>query len=254
MEQSIRHEPDIYERFFGVVTRPQTYQNLVFHALGFPLGLTYFILLVVGLSLGISLAIIWVGLLILLLMLAIWWGLIIFERELAVRLLSVNIPPLNRPYASQQSMFGKLRLHLSDSVTWKGLLYLFLRFPMGLVSFVALVTWGSLTFGLIAAPFLYARVPLNVGMSRIGSMNEAMFAAFIGVMIGFAGLHLLNWMAVAWGWMAQLLLSSTPRPVAAAAVMETAPVVTTPAVVITETAGSESKPAPRKRARKAKAE
>ena len=67
---------------FGVVVRLQTYLNLLYLFIAFPLGLAYFIFLVTGLSVGISLVIIWVGLPILLFMLAAWWVLAIFERQL----------------------------------------------------------------------------------------------------------------------------------------------------------------------------
>ena len=39
-------------RFFGVATRPRTWLNLLFHVLAFPLGLFYFIFLIVGLRAG----------------------------------------------------------------------------------------------------------------------------------------------------------------------------------------------------------
>ena len=44
-------------RFFGVVVRPQTWLGIVFHVLAFPLGLFYFVFLVTGLSVGVSLVV-----------------------------------------------------------------------------------------------------------------------------------------------------------------------------------------------------
>jgi hypothetical protein len=75
---------DYQKKFFGVIVKLETYLGLIYLFLAFPLGLSYFIFLVTGLSLGISLLIIWVGLLILLLVFAAVWGLSAFERLMAI--------------------------------------------------------------------------------------------------------------------------------------------------------------------------
>ncbi len=46
------------KRFFGVVARGQSYLNMIYLLLAFPLGVCYFVFLVTGLSLGIGLLII----------------------------------------------------------------------------------------------------------------------------------------------------------------------------------------------------
>jgi len=63
---------DIVKQFFGVVTRGETYLNIIYLLLAFPLGTAYFVFLVTGLSLGLSLLIIWVGIPILLFMIVAW--------------------------------------------------------------------------------------------------------------------------------------------------------------------------------------
>ena len=45
----------------GVLTNSQTYKNLAYLLLSFPLGVFYFVFLITGISLGVSLAIIWIG-------------------------------------------------------------------------------------------------------------------------------------------------------------------------------------------------
>jgi ABC-type transport system involved in cytochrome bd biosynthesis fused ATPase/permease subunit len=75
---------DTVKQFFGVAARGQTYLNIIYLLLSFPPGTAYFVFLVTGLLLGISLLIIWVGIPILLFMLAAWWGLVAFERQLAI--------------------------------------------------------------------------------------------------------------------------------------------------------------------------
>ena len=44
---------------FSVVVRPQTYLNIFYLLLSFPLGIAYFVFLVTGLSVGFGLLIIW---------------------------------------------------------------------------------------------------------------------------------------------------------------------------------------------------
>jgi hypothetical protein len=66
-------EPKIITKFFGVAIWGQTYLNLLYLLLAFPLGLFYFVLLVTGFSLGFGLLILWVGVIILVGMLVAWW-------------------------------------------------------------------------------------------------------------------------------------------------------------------------------------
>ena len=66
--------------FFGVVAEPQSYINILYLFLSFPLGIAYFVFLVTGISLGFGLAIIWVGVPILVLVLAGSWALCQLER------------------------------------------------------------------------------------------------------------------------------------------------------------------------------
>ena len=49
------------KRLFGVVTNPQSYLNIVYLLLAFPLGTFYFVFLVTGLSLGAGLSITLLG-------------------------------------------------------------------------------------------------------------------------------------------------------------------------------------------------
>jgi hypothetical protein len=213
MSTAVQEKPDIYERFFGVVAQERSYLNIVYLLLSFPLGLLYFIFLIVGLSVGIGLVIIWVGIPILLAVLAGWWGMLLFEREMANRLLRVDIPSLAREPNPPDGMWARIKTTLSNPVTWKGLVYLFARFPLGILAFVVVVTWLSLTLGLISAPFVYSSFTIE---GRVGTMNEALLCAVVGIAIGFAGMHLMNFLAYIFGQFAVLMLGKS-QPAAAAA-------------------------------------
>jgi len=138
-----------------VVARGQTYLNIIYLLLAFPLGTAYFVFLVTGLLLGLSLLIIWIGIPILLFMIVAWWGLVVFERQLAIWLLHVDIPPISRDTASGQSVWIQLKAHLSNPLTWKGLVYLFARFPLGILSLIVAIPLIALAGGLVFAPLTY---------------------------------------------------------------------------------------------------
>jgi hypothetical protein len=89
---------------------------------------------VTGLSLRFGLPIIRIGIPMLLFMLAAWWGLTAFERQLAILLLHVDISPMPRETSERQGVWVRLKDHLSNPMTWKGLVYLFARFPLGILS------------------------------------------------------------------------------------------------------------------------
>ena len=87
-----------------------------------------------------------------------------FERILAVSLLKKDIPQTIREHSnvtddqtlsSVERLFvgawRRLKSHLSDRLTWTGMLYLFLKFPVGVASFTIAVTLISLAFGLLGA-------------------------------------------------------------------------------------------------------
>ncbi|MEN6410696.1 MAG: sensor domain-containing protein [Anaerolineaceae bacterium] len=198
-----------WERFFGVIAQGQTYLNLIYLLLAFPLGLFYFIFLVTGLSLGVGLFILWIGILILVGMFAAWVGLAYFERWQAIKLLHVDIPPMMHKSTHSMNLWEKFKTYISDSGTWKGLLYLFLKFPMGIVSFVVVVTLISLSGGLILTPVLYPYGYVQFGGWELGSMTEAVGVSLLGMLILFASLHVFNGLAYISGQLARVLLGSS---------------------------------------------
>lgn len=200
---------DPITQFFGVVIRGQTYLNMFYLLLSFPLGLIYFILLVTGFSLGFGLLIVWVGLLILALMLGVWWALIAFERQMAVGLLHVRMGPMEKERLPQASLWTQIKTFLSNPVTWKGLVYLIAKLPLGIISFTALVTAVAATGALIVAPFFYPYINIDLGFMQVNTLSGAIVAAVIGVFFGFISLHILNGLAYISGEFARVMLGAT---------------------------------------------
>lgn len=111
-----------------------TWTSVVYLWLGFPLGLLWFIGLVVGFAVGLPLTILWIGFAILAATLAAVWLAEGLERQLAIHLLGAAVPArLPRPGDGQ-----KLRLRdvAVSPALWKGMLFLGLRFPLGLASWL----------------------------------------------------------------------------------------------------------------------
>ena len=203
------NQSDVLQTYFGVITKKETYLNLVYLLLAFPLGLFYFISLVVGFSVGISLLIIWVGFFILVLLFPAIWYAIAFERIQAIHLLGENIPPMAKPTVTDQRLMDKIKAFFTNPVTWKGLLYLFLKFPIGIVEFTILVTGLSIMLGFLAAPFIFPFVEINFGLWIVDSFSEAIGLFVVGILLVPAILHFFNLICKINGKFAKLMLGQT---------------------------------------------
>jgi hypothetical protein len=201
---------DTVKQFFGVAARRETYLSITYLLLSFPLGTAYFVFLTTGLLLGLSLLIVWVGIPILLLMLAAWWGLVAFERQITIWLLHVDIPPMSRETVSGRSAWVRLKSHLSNPVTWKGLAYLFARFPLGVLSFVVTIPLIALTGVLLFAPLTYTNPEsqMYIFSWQIDTFNEAVICSILGLCVGLISMHVMNGMAFVSGRFASLMLGA----------------------------------------------
>jgi hypothetical protein len=183
-------------RFFGVVVRPRTWLGIVFHLLAFPLGLAYFVFLVTGLSVGVSLVVIWVGIPILLVVAGAWWLLAAFERVQARYLLGAEIPSAPRPWERADGVWGKLKAHFGSGSTWRDLAYLITKLAFGTMSFSLLVVLGSVVGSLLAMPFFAAfNVPIVNG-TWVPPLWVGILSVPLGILALILSLHVMN----GWGW------------------------------------------------------
>jgi hypothetical protein len=204
---------EILSKFFGVVLRGQTYLNLVYLLLAFPLGIFYFILLVTGFTLGLGLLIIWIGVFVLAGMFAAWWVCAVFERWLAIGLLHEAIPPMSRGPADKPGAWEQIKAHLANPVTWKSLLFLLAKFPLGIFSFILLVTLLGIVLVFMAAPVFMPFFPVQVMLWGdmvwvADTLQESILAFFIGVALLFPSLHVLNALAWVSGRFAHVMLGN----------------------------------------------
>ena len=187
--------------FFKVIVQSQTYLNLLYLLFAFPFGLFYFIFIVTGLSLGFGLAITLLGIPILfgvLLLLEIFAK---FEIILAKSILNIEIP--STPEKQTIGFWNKVKAHLNDSFTWKSLAYLFLKFPLGIISFTALVTFLSISFSLISSPVLFYlsesgiidKVCIGINGSCLNNYFYSIILSIVGIFVLLISLHLFNYIA-----------------------------------------------------------
>jgi hypothetical protein len=197
--------------FCGAPFRLRTYANLLYLLLAFPLGLAYFLFLSVGLAVGFGLTLIWIGLPILALVFAGSWAFAAFERQAAILLLGADVPPmLPPPSPVQRTAWQRAGEFFSNPVTWKGMGFLLLKFPLGLVSFVSLVTLLPVSGTLLLAPLLWEMGVLDIDgvVFQVDSIGGAWVCALVGVVALFLSLNLLNALAWIWRGTAQAMLGS----------------------------------------------
>jgi signal transduction histidine kinase len=167
------------------------------------------------LSLGVGLAIIWVGVVILFGAVLMWRGLGAIERALAEALLGETIDPPLSPTITGTTYARKARAIISDSYTWRSLAWLLLRFPLGIAGFVLTVVLGSVTVSLLAAP-----VSLFIGdFSRDADVDwlqdipewSVWLLPIAGVFVAAISAHIISGFGRLHGLMARPLLGPSER-------------------------------------------
>ena len=197
---------------FAPFTDPQSYLNLLYLLLAFPLGLFYFVLLTTGLSVGVGLIVIWVGLPLLLAMLFLAQGFVSFERALARALLNIDIAAPAADPRQNGGLFRRLGAFLGSAQTWLSLMYLFLKFVLGTFAFTLLLALFGSSLAMMAAPFVYEQswyqfeIP---GVWAVDSLGKAATVAMLGAILGVASFHLMNGLAWVYGLIAKGMLGAT---------------------------------------------
>ena len=140
--------------------RLQTYRNLLYLVLMFPLGFIYFHLVLFGFTFGTGLSVALIGVPILLLTLIMVSGLASIERFLARVLLQIDIPVSH--LETDQTIWERIKALVTDRQVWGGTIYLLSEFVAGIAvfSFVSslILTAGSL----MLTPLYYQSAPTSI--------------------------------------------------------------------------------------------
>lgn len=195
-----------------------TYTRLLYLGLAFPLGLLYFVSLVVGLATGGSL--IWTipGLFLTMLVViaARWYG--DLEAELARRLVGIEIRRPPTWYERDVPIREQAKQLLWDPSTWTGVVYLFAQFAWGVATFVFLVSGFTVAGAFMAAPVLVARnglidADIEFDAWVVDTQPDAWLLALAGALLFLAMVHAVNALAWAHGRWAKLMLGSRARDI-----------------------------------------
>lgn len=234
------------EGFLSVLFERQTYLNLAYLLVAFPLGLAYFVFVVVGVSLGLGLAIVLLGIPILAFTVAVGLALAGVERWLTTAMLEVEIEP--RVDLEGERRLDRLESLLVHRKTWSSLLYLPVKFVIGLAGYVLAVTGLSTAVSMLLLPLYYDQPGLYVGVVpdrapeihqtlylgwnyllvgveavftfghwEISTLPRALAAAAVGLVLLLVVLHLLNALARVSGWIARVSLEDGYDPFAVVA-------------------------------------
>ncbi|PKO10583.1 MAG: hypothetical protein CVU40_05630 [Chloroflexi bacterium HGW-Chloroflexi-2] len=200
-------------KYFTIVSKPKMYLTLLYLFLAFPLGLAYFGLLVVGFSLGFSLLIIWVGIIILALLFPTIWLLISFERLQTSHLLGMPIPIITPVTSENTSLWQKLKSFLTDPTTWKGILFILMKFPIGIISFLLLVTGFAVLSAMIFSPLIvsWQWSPINFGLWRVDTISEAIGLCILGLMALPGVFHFYFYLSQMIGKLSEFLLKPNAK-------------------------------------------
>jgi hypothetical protein len=197
-------------RFFGVAIDGRSYLNLLYLWLAFPLGLAYFVLLVTGFSVGIGLTIIWIGLAILFVLMLAIWGLEGLERVLAIGLLGAAVPE-RLPAGGAFAFRPWVKAVFKSSALWKGVAFLFIKFPLGMAGWIASVVTLSVSAAFALAPIVRlfgGRVDVDLWLFERWADGPLglLLLSISGVFMLLVSLHLHNGMAWVWKKLAEILL------------------------------------------------
>jgi len=206
---------------------PRTWGAVAYLWLGFPLGLAWFVGMTVGFATGIALTIVWIGLGILAATLVAVWGAEGLERQLAILLLGARVPARRARPAGPESAGGWARSVLGGAALWKGIVFLALRFPLGLAGWVFSVVSLAVSFALLAAPWvrlLGGDVNLDFDGWGLSPEDGVWVLSIVGAVGLVVSLHLHRALGWLWARLAeQLLGAAAPQPTAPPAALASVP-------------------------------
>ena len=163
-----------------------TWRGNSYLLVSFPVGLATSIFLITMYSVGVALAIIWIGVPIIAATLYAQRWMARFERRRAAITLREPIPTSYlQPH--RPGMLGWIHTALGDSATWKDMLWLILLLPvLGLAGFVLAVCTWSIGLGMLFLPAWYwaaGTTGVEAGVVNVDTLDEAWIGIPIGLVI-----------------------------------------------------------------------
>jgi uncharacterized membrane protein len=141
-------------RFFGVLIDPKAYASFLFLIFSLATGIVYFTWAVTGLSISAGFIILIFGIPFFGLFLLSIQGLALVEGRIVEAMTGIRMPRRPIFYRRDLSFWEKFKHLAGSGSTWKAILYMILKLPMGIISFTLAVVMLSLSLAIMASPAL----------------------------------------------------------------------------------------------------
>jgi Putative sensor len=200
--------PAVAQAPFGgvlsIIWSPRAYLDFAFVMVEFALGTFYFVFLVTILSVGVSLVWTFVGLPILVFALIASRSLATMDCGITESLTGTQTPRLLVLVRLESGLMRRLIAVLADGDSWRSVLFLLFRFPLGVFGFCVVISLVSSSLWMIWQPVIVAAgVHTNWGIWQI----DAVWKGFLFVIPGLLLLPLALWATVG----VALLLAGSSR-------------------------------------------
>lgn len=195
---AIPPKPAPLSKPFIPLSMPNFASSVGYLLLSFPLGTLYFVTLVTGLSTGLGTIVIWgLGLLILFATLRLAGIFALLEARMASRLCHGEISFQSRQ-PSGPWMWKRFLSTFLEPATWRAVVYLILKFPLGIFSFTITISLLSVSISLLLAPIFYRFRWYHLEFGSwllLDKYGEAVVASVLGLILLVASYHALRWIA-----------------------------------------------------------
>lgn len=154
------------QRFFGVIADPRAYAAYFYMLFSLVTGVFFFTWAVTGVALSLGLSLMIIGLPFFLFFLASVRAIAYVEGRLVEALIGERMP--RRPHQAriEGGIFRRALHWVADPHTWSTIVYMFLKLPIGVLSFSIFITATALSIGLLLYPLMQLVYPhpfINAG-------------------------------------------------------------------------------------------
>jgi uncharacterized membrane protein len=198
------------KRFFGIFADSRAWGAVLYLLFSLVTGIIYFTWAVTGMSLSAGLLVLIIGLPFAGLFMLSVRGIGLLEGLIVEALLGIRMPRRPLFYRKNMGWWQRFKHLVSDKHTWLSLVYMILQLPMGIISFVLLVTLIAVSLSGIALPVLQLGFDLPViyvdGVSYYLANWTLPLFVIAGILLITLTMHLAKYLGRQHGLLAKALL------------------------------------------------
>lgn len=197
-------------RFFGVLLDPRAYGSFFFLIFSLVTGIIYFTWATTGLSLSAGFIVLIFGIPFFGLFLLSIQGLAMVEGRIVEGMVGVRMPRRPIFYRRDMKAWEKFKYLAGSGSTWKAILYMIVKLPVGIISFTIVITMISISLSGILYPFWWLfsgfhTMHVGVSVVYISPWILPLFAA-VGILWLILTLHLSKALGKVSGSLARAML------------------------------------------------